>query len=135
MNQEGQVLVVSQRGRAWSLPKGRIDEGEDALTAAKREIYEESGVPIDSLTFVADLGSYQRFKMLPDGGEDKSQSKTIFMFLFTTAHEKLSPLDPANPEARWVKPDDVWGMLTHYKDKEFFLNFLNEIKEQKATPR
>ena len=72
MNQRGQVLVVSQRGRAWSLPKGHIDEGEDALTAAKREIFEEAGIPIDSLVLVMDLGNYQRFKISKDGGDDTS---------------------------------------------------------------
>src|SRR3989344_3798974 len=135
MNQRGQVLVVSQRGRAWSLPKGHIDEGEDALTAAKREIFEEAGIPIDSLVLVMDLGNYQRFKISKDGGDDTSESKTIFMFLFTTSHEMLAPVDPANPEARWVLPDNVLGLLTHYKDKEFFSKFLYEVEEQKATPR
>ena len=32
-----QVLVVNQRGLSWSLPKGHIEEGEDALDAARRE--------------------------------------------------------------------------------------------------
>ncbi len=35
-NGEGEVLVVSQRGTSWSLPKGHIDAGENALVAAKR---------------------------------------------------------------------------------------------------
>src|SRR6187551_1189369 len=30
---------------AWSLPKGLLDEGEDALAAAKREFSEELGHP------------------------------------------------------------------------------------------
>jgi predicted NUDIX family NTP pyrophosphohydrolase len=29
---------------AWSIPKGEIDEGEDALGAAKREFFEELGI-------------------------------------------------------------------------------------------
>jgi ADP-ribose pyrophosphatase YjhB (NUDIX family) len=58
IGKDGKVLVVSQRGKSWSLPKGHIDEGEDLLTAAKREIYEESGV--NDLKFVKELGSYKR---------------------------------------------------------------------------
>lgn len=30
----------------WSIPKGEFVEGEDALTAAKREFYEETGIQI-----------------------------------------------------------------------------------------
>ena len=32
---------------AWSLPKGEVDEGEDALAAARREFAEETGVLLD----------------------------------------------------------------------------------------
>ncbi len=42
------VLLIRQYRYAanqelWELPAGRIDEGEDALTAAKRELAEETG--------------------------------------------------------------------------------------------
>ena len=46
-NQEGKILVVNQRGTSWSLPKGHIEEGEDSLTASRREIEEESGEKVD----------------------------------------------------------------------------------------
>ena len=74
------ILVVSQQGRSWSLPKGHIDPGEDAIAAAKREIYEEPG--ITHLTLLGELGNYQRCKISLDGGDDMSEQKTIFMFLF-----------------------------------------------------
>jgi len=32
---------------AWSIPKGEFSEGEEPLTAARREFYEETGVQID----------------------------------------------------------------------------------------
>lgn len=32
---------------AWSLPKGEIDEAEDALAAARRELAEETGLEVD----------------------------------------------------------------------------------------
>ena len=31
---------------AWTIPKGEIDEGEDALTTARREFNEETGSPV-----------------------------------------------------------------------------------------
>jgi predicted NUDIX family NTP pyrophosphohydrolase len=37
---------------AWSIPKGEFDEGEDGLTAARREFFEETGQKIDG-EFVA----------------------------------------------------------------------------------
>ncbi|EUC01472.1 NUDIX hydrolase [Rhizobium sp. CF080] len=32
---------------AWSIPKGLVDEGEDELTAAKREVFEEVGARME----------------------------------------------------------------------------------------
>lgn len=117
-NDEGEVLVVSQRGTSWSLPKGHIDAGENALAAAKREIYEESG--ICDLELIRELGSYERYKIGLDGGEERSELKVITMFLFRTSEKVLKPVDPDNPEARWVEKSKVPPLLTHEKDKEFF---------------
>jgi 8-oxo-dGTP pyrophosphatase MutT (NUDIX family) len=42
-----QVAIVLQRKRGrlrWTLPKGRIDEGETAAEAALREVFEETGL-------------------------------------------------------------------------------------------
>lgn len=122
---DGRILVVSQHGDSWSLPKGHLDPGEDARTAAIREIEEESGIPKASLRLVRELGTYERFRIGKDGaGDDTSEQKTITMFLFETDHESLSPHDPANPEARWVASDSVAQLLTHPKDAEFFLRAL-----------
>jgi predicted NUDIX family NTP pyrophosphohydrolase len=43
---------------AWTFPKGEHDAGEDALTAARREFHEETGVAVDG-TFI-DLGSIKQ---------------------------------------------------------------------------
>lgn len=51
-NDRDELLMIFRRGR-WDLPKGHIDSGEDALTAAKREIEEETGVT--GLNFVVPL--------------------------------------------------------------------------------
>jgi 8-oxo-dGTP pyrophosphatase MutT (NUDIX family) len=117
-NDEGKVLVVNQRGTSWSLPKGHIDPGESALAAAEREIYEESG--IRDLKLIRELGTYERYKIGAGGGEDRSELKTITMFLFRTSEKVLRPVDPDNPEARWVERTKVVPLLTHERDKEFF---------------
>ena len=128
LNTKGEVLVVNQNGDSWSLPKGHLEEGETALEAAKREIYEESGV--SKLTYVKDFGTYERYRIKDGGrGEDKRKLKSITLFLFTTMEEKLAPIDPSNPEARWVEKNKVAELLTHPKDKEFFTSILSELNE------
>ena len=117
--------MVSQRNQSWSLPKGHIDPGEDALTAAKREIYEESG--IKNLVLIKPLPSYQRYKISIENGEDKNELKIMHIFLFQTDETNLAPQDVDNPEARWVPKEQVSKLLTHPKDKEFFDQVLSTI--------
>ncbi len=127
LNQRGEVVVVSQQGDSWSLPKGHVDLGESALAATKREVAEESG--ITELQLVRNLGSYERYRIGKGGtGEDTNELKEIHMFLFTTSEDILAPIDPGNPEARWVPIDDVADILTHPKDKEFFLSIKDSLK-------
>ena len=125
MNASGEVLVVNQNGDSWSLPKGHLDAGEDELQAARREIYEESG--IKELELIKKLGTYERPRIGLSGGDDSSELKRITLFLFRTTQTELNPRDPKNPEARWVEKTRVAGLLTHPKDKEFFLRCLKEI--------
>ena len=125
VNKAGQVAMASNRGVSWSLPKGKIHSGEMPLVAAKREIYEETG--IKRLKFVRELGEYGRFWNGPNGTEDKSEFKIIHLFLFKADKKKLTPVDSHNPEARWVSKEEALAMLTHQKDKEFFQSVMDLI--------
>ena len=119
VNPEGRFLVVSQYGTSWSLPKGHVEEGEDFLTAARREIYEETG--LTDVELVRPLGSYERYRLSASGGEDRSEAKTIHLFLFRAGgEEELRPRDADNPEARWVELEEAARLLTHPVDREFF---------------
>ncbi len=126
LNKDGVILVVNQNGVSWSFPKGHLEDGEDALTAATREIQEETGVT--QLEYLGELGSYSRYKIAKDiKEEDTSERKHITMFLFRTDQMKLQPIDPDNPEARWVKREEVVDLLTHKKDKEFWLSVKDKL--------
>ena len=120
INDKNQVVVVNQNHDSWSLPKGHIDPGESKLEAAKREIYEETG--IKDVKLLKPLGDYGRYRIGLDGKNDKSEYKTIYIFLFYSNQTTLKPIDPANPEAVWVDSKKVANLLTHPEDKKFYLN-------------
>ena len=57
-----QVLLVHPGGPfhkkdlgEWSIPKGEYEDGEDALTVAKRELNEETGNTIDNALMFTEL--------------------------------------------------------------------------------
>ncbi len=126
LNVRGEVALVKSGPDFWGFPKGHIDPGEDAITAARREITEETG--LTEMEMIKELPLYTRYKGLPDGGDDTSESKEMHLFLFTTTQEKLEPQDDFNPEARWVSTDEVEALLTHPKDKEFFASIKDSLK-------
>lgn len=99
--------------------------GEEPLSAAIREIKEESG--ITDLDFLKVLGAYGRYRIGQDVGEDKSEWKVMLFFLFKTKQNELKPQDRHNPEARWVAPDQVEALLTHPKDKAFFKSIRTKL--------
>jgi ADP-ribose pyrophosphatase YjhB (NUDIX family) len=125
INQDRMVLVVNQDGRTWSLPKGHVDPGEDPLKTAIREVLEESGIAGLKLQRV--LGTFGRYKIGRNTAEDKSEWKVLIFYLFKTRQKKLCPRDPHNPEARWVHPKEVEGLLTHPKDKAFFKSIRSHL--------
>lgn len=121
------VAVVSQHGTSWSLTKGTLENGEDDMSALKRELVEEVGV--SDFKVIKKLDTYDRYMIGKDGGEDKSELKTITFYLCSTNQIELAPQDPENPEARWIDPIKVSGHLTHPKDKQFFSRYLGEVKK------
>lgn len=130
LNEDGQVVVVNQDGLTWSLPKGRLEPGEDNLKAAYREIEEETGLSRRQLKYVRKIGEYERHPMDINAQDIKDKLRHISFFLFTTEEKQLKPQDPANPEARWVDIDKVADLLTHKKDKEFFRQACHEFKSE-----
>lgn len=127
VNSFGKIAIVNQQHNSWSLPKGHIDEGEDLLSTAKREIFEETGVL--SLTLVQYLGEYDRHALNSQGIEVLDETKTIHFYLFTTLETDLKPKDIENPMAIWVDLDTAITLLTHKKDKDFLQTHSPKICE------
>ncbi len=133
---QGRVVVVSQCGNSWSLPKGHVEDGETSLQAAEREVFEETG--LQEVRYRKALGTYERYRLSLDGAEGADlgrETKVITMYLFSTTSERLAPLDPKNPEARWVEPDAVSSMLTHPLDRAFFESIRGEVDACVAAMR
>lgn len=115
-NTAGEIIVVQNRRGWWSLPKGGIEAGETPLTAARREIREETGVT--DLTLIKELGTYER---------TTKKRKSITIFLFSSPTITLKPEDKKHPVARWVSIDEAVSLLSHPLDKAFLTSIRSKI--------
>ncbi|GAC1503173.1 MAG: hypothetical protein NVS1B10_08180 [Candidatus Saccharimonadales bacterium] len=125
LNPKGKIAIVNNRGSSWTFPKGHMEANETPLETLRREVFEETGV--DKFISIKDLGTYERPRIGLNSPEDFSEIKAITLYLCLTDTETLQPLDPDNPEARWVDPEDIESILTHKKDIEFYNSVKSEV--------
>ncbi|MRX42197.1 NUDIX domain-containing protein [Agromyces kandeliae] len=85
----GGPFWAGRHERAWSMPKGIIDPGEDPRDAAFREFAEEVGVPAPDVDYV-DLGTVRA-----------SAKKVLHVFAGEAPGFELDELRPGTFELEW----------------------------------
>ncbi len=104
------ALVHRPRYDDWSLPKGRLDPGEQPLAAAAREVQEETGW---RSALGRTLGE-SRYRVVRDG---RQRDKTVQWWAARARDAGARPVDPAEvDEVRWLAPDDAASLLTAGRD-------------------
>ncbi|HKL36058.1 MAG TPA: NUDIX hydrolase [Salegentibacter sp.] len=101
-NKEFKVLLIKRKNEPfegqWALPGGYIDETEDLITAAKRELKEETGVAIKTMEQVRAFGT--------PGRDPRGRTISIAFVSRIFNEEDLSAGDDA-AEASWVNIDNL----------------------------
>jgi putative (di)nucleoside polyphosphate hydrolase len=140
-NQQGQVFLgrrkgmgdpeaSAEHGSAWQMPQGGIDEGEDPLRCALRELYEETS--IFSVSLLAEAPEWIYYD-LPDDqlgkawqGRYRGQRQRWFAFAFTGAEEEINVLAPGGgkhkPEFdgwRWEKLSRTPALIVPFKRQAY----------------
>ena len=115
----GVEIVVAHRPRYddWSLPKGKLDDGETWEQAALREVEEEVGLRCR-------LGR----ELEPVAYEDrKGRAKVVRYWLMEPeADPGFEPNDEVD-EMRWLAPEDAVAVLSYPHDKELVRSAVEQV--------
>ncbi len=136
-NAEGHIFVgqrLDSTSEAWQMPQGGIDPGEDALTAALRELGEEAGIAPHLVDMIAQSESQHLYDLPADligtiwRGKYRGQSQSWFLFQFlgvdadvdiATEHQEFRAW-------RWAHPDELVELIVPFK-RELYQNVLREF--------
>ena len=85
VNDEGYVLAIERAdvAGAWQLPQGGLDEDEDPLDAAYREIVEETGIEKAELELLRACPEPLVYELPPGARSKKTgRGQVLYWFLF-----------------------------------------------------
>lgn len=119
-NRKGLVFVGRRRKRAgggeivadhqWQMPQGGVDEGEDPLEAARRELFEETN--ISSVSLLAEAPDWLSYDLPAEAltgrwkGRYRGQTQKWFAFRFDGKDREI---DIARPGGGAFEPEfDAW---------------------------
>jgi putative (di)nucleoside polyphosphate hydrolase len=137
-NKDGNIFVGrridSPDNDAWQMPQGGIDDGEDARTAALRELTEETGIAPELVDILAQSRE-EHFYDLPDelagrvwSGKYRGQRQWWFLMRFKGSDGDID-IDTDHREFshwQWVAPERVPQLIVPFK-KRLYENIVSEF--------
>jgi len=111
-NSEGKILLVRSPKRGWEPPGGQVENGEDILSALKREVMEESGIDI-------------KIKRLIALYSNLSDTTKLMLTLEATAVGGTLQTSEESLEAGWFSPSEAIEKVTHPAQKQKLQDALN----------
>ena len=114
---ENKILFIKRNG-IWDLPKGKIEKGEGKKHAAKREVSEECGIPIENINISKKHDKMYHVYV----AYDQHWFKTTYWYIMTidTICQLQGQLEEGITEIKWISTSEI-------KD-EIYTNTFDSIK-------
>ena len=124
LNHENKVFVgkrIDNPANSWQMPQGGVNQNENFLDAAKRELEEETG--IKTVKLIKELDQWLAYD-LPKNllgklwkGKYRGQKQKWFIMRFIGKNDEIN-IKTKNPEFfdwKWIKPMDLAKVAVNFK--------------------
>tara|TARA_A100001011_G_C14202245_1_gene796167 strand:- start:580 stop:1056 length:477 start_codon:yes stop_codon:yes gene_type:complete len=134
LNKENKVFVarrIDNPKNFWQMPQGGVDEGEDLLTAALRELEEETSIKnVELIKEIEEIMTYELPKHLLGiiwKGKYKGQNQKWFLmrFLGNDNEININTTKPEFLEWKWIDPNNITDVVVDFK-----LQVYKDLKEK-----
>lgn len=105
------LLVATDGGKRWGLPKGHVRRGEAAEAAAVREVAEETGLEGQIVRHLATIEYWFR------AGSSRIH-KYVDLFLMSYVRGDLLPQWSEVDDARWFVLDDALAVSSFKRERD-----------------
>ena len=136
LNNKNEVFVGKRKDNLidkWQMPQGGVDDGEDFLTAMRRELHEETSIQnIKIIKEISQIYEYELPKNLIGiiwKGKFRGQKQKWFItkFLGNDDEVNLNTKHQEFIEWKWVAADILPNIIVEFK-KKLYQDLLKEIK-------
>ena len=136
LNNKNKIFVgkrIDNPANSWQMPQGGVNENENFLVAAKRELEEETS--IKSVELIRELDKWLTYD-LPKNllgklwqGKYRGQRQKWFIMKFAGKNEEIN-INTKNPEFldwKWVNTIELTNIVVNFK-----VNIYKKLKEELA---
>ena len=136
LNNQNKVFVGKRKDNPvdkWQMPQGGVDNGEDYISAMKRELFEETS--IKSIKVLEEIERFFEYELPEDligiiwKGKFRGQKQKWFITKFVGKEKEIN-LKTKNPEFiewKWILPEELPNVIVDFK-KNVYLDLLKDIK-------
>ena len=134
LNHENKIFVgkrIDNPANSWQMPQGGVDENEDLLKAARRELEEETS--IRTVTVIKELEEWLTYD-LPETllgklwkGKYRGQKQKWFIMKFLGKNNEIN-VRTKHPEFldwKWIEPIELPKVAVNFK-----INVYKKLKEE-----
>ena len=119
-----EYLLLQRHSGTWQFPQGKVEPEEDSIDALLREIGEETGLPILSVSDTADRSVYT---------DKRSNRIALESYAVEVPMGEVAVIGDEHQDMEWVKPSEVPDYLAKHPEQVEVLRQVHQMRGREMS--